>query len=211
MRIESQRLIFIHVPKNAGQSIEALFGRRWLPKRPADAPVEEPWPERHKRHTALRRYEQEPDFARYYRFAIVRNPWDRMVSCYVYELSRAKAGIGLHCSNRQLLAKNLPFLDYIKQADFDTTFLRTQSFWLQNKAGKIGINQLLRFENLADDFRSFALARQLPICELPHVNQGERTHYSAYYNDEAVALIAQKYQEDIRNFGYSFEPRPKAS
>lgn len=205
MRIESSRLIFIHIPKNAGQSIEAFFGRKWVPNRQPDAPAEEPWPEHHKRHTPLRRYARDPDFESYHSFAIVRNPWDRMVSCYTYEMKRAKAGIGLHRTNRQLLAQGIPFLEYLTKADYETAFLRPQTYWLQNRRGEIAIKEILRFENLAEDFKRFALARQLPHCELPHVNQSERVHYSTYYDEASAAFIAEKYKEDVLNFGYSFQ------
>jgi hypothetical protein len=62
------RCIFIHIPKTAGASIAlSLFN-------------EPP------RHVHYRDFEiANPDkFRRYFKFAFVRNPWDRLVSSYFY-------------------------------------------------------------------------------------------------------------------------------
>src|SRR5215472_5491948 len=68
------RCIFIHIPKTGGKSIQGFFGVAW------------------QNHKDLARYAQElePDiFEGYYKFAVVRNPWDRIVSDYNYQKKKS--------------------------------------------------------------------------------------------------------------------------
>ena len=62
--------IFVHIPKTAGKSINRFFGMEW------------------QKHKDLSRYAQElpPQlFSSYFKFAIVRNPWDRILSDYNFQ------------------------------------------------------------------------------------------------------------------------------
>jgi chondroitin 4-sulfotransferase 11 len=69
----SKKCIFVHIPKTAGTSVtDALFGT--------------PRP----RHRPLQWYEgMEPElYKEYFKFAFVRNPWDRLVSGYHYVVNK---------------------------------------------------------------------------------------------------------------------------
>ena len=84
------KCIFIHIPKAAGTAVtQALFG-----------PVS--------RHVPYFEYEKANPrkFKRYFKFAFVRNPWDRLVSTYFF----LKRG-GLNEMDRQWAEKNLSVFD----------------------------------------------------------------------------------------------------
>jgi len=65
---DSFGLVFVHIPKNAGTSIEKTVGMRETGHRP--------W------SVYARRFPQE--WQRYRSFAIIRDPVDRFISCYKY-------------------------------------------------------------------------------------------------------------------------------
>ena len=71
------KFVFIHIPKTGGSSIETLFlgkpQRRWAPE------INHYF--QHATAAELRnRLMNRDNFDRYFKFAFVRNPWDRIVS-----------------------------------------------------------------------------------------------------------------------------------
>lgn len=87
IRLPEERLIYIPVPKNACSSTkEALheieFGRRFDKKKDINAPyinIHDYYKKRPKAFTGLKRIASEKEFTR---FAVVRDPVRRLVSCY---------------------------------------------------------------------------------------------------------------------------------
>lgn len=114
------------------------------------------------------------------RWAIVRDPFDRMASAYEFARTHysppAKACLAGATSFAQFL--RLP----------NNTLTRSQSWWLDAP-----VELLLRFEDLPDAFeRHFGI-------ELPVVNESRG---SVEYDDETRALVIERYAEDFTRFGY---------
>ena len=78
------RCIFIHIPKTGGKSVHRFFGTNWQDHKDISRYAEELTPE---------------TFTSYYKFAVVRNPWNRLVSGYNYQ----KVKKGSQASNRLYL------------------------------------------------------------------------------------------------------------
>ena len=89
------RTIFVHVPKTAGQSVEMVFLNKlnltWeqrapLLLRPNSDPAKGPPRLAHlyaSEYVSCGHISDE-DFARYFKFSVVRNPWARAVSVYKF-------------------------------------------------------------------------------------------------------------------------------
>lgn len=72
---DRERILFVHVPKTGGSSIERLL-RKNCPDHRTKTRTRALG-----RHAALRRIlNEEPEIADYWIFGVVRNPWARMVS-----------------------------------------------------------------------------------------------------------------------------------
>jgi hypothetical protein len=67
------------------------------------------------------------------------------------------------------------------------------------------INRVMRFEHLAEDFRSVCAEADIPTALLPEYNRSSREHYSKYYDDELRALVAERFTLEIKRFGYTFD------
>jgi hypothetical protein len=131
-----------------------------------------------------------PESKNYFKFSFVRNPWDRMLSFYLFKKT-----------NRA----------FIKIADD----LSLKDFILTS-AGKIKFNQysyidgfdensfIGRFENLQEDFNIVCDKIGIPQRKLPHINKTQHKHYTEYYDDETLEIFAEKYAKDIEYFGYKF-------
>ena len=118
------------------------------------------------------------------RWAIVRNPFDRMASAY--EFART------HHSReaKECRGGARTFADFLRGPD--NTLTHTQSWWLDAP-----VDLLLRFEDLPGAFeREFGL-------ELPLVNESRGT---VEYDDETRALVIARYAEDFERFGYVAAP-----
>ena len=72
-----------------------------------------------------------------------------------------------------------------------------------DEEGKLLVEFIGRFENLAEDFRH--ICEQLRVqAELGHAKPSQRGSYRDYYDAESEALVADCFAEDLALFGYRF-------
>jgi hypothetical protein len=69
------------------------------------------------------------------------------------------------------------------------------------------VDYIMRFENLADDFRNVCGILGISPATLPLYNRSNREHYSNYYDDELRELVRKRFGAEIERFGYTFEQR----
>jgi len=190
--------IFVHIPKTAGTSVaRALFGIGT-------------------RHVPLSRFlAVDPEkYARYFKFAFVRNPWDRMHSAYSYLAER----VGRHHNeDAQWASAHLEGLSTFEQ--FITSLddprrrrevmtwvhFRPQCDWVRIVGrGGMGCDFIGRFESLEGDFE--AVRRRLGVdATLPMLRRGRGVPYREVYSRAMVDRVGKWYEEDVSTFGYRFE------
>ena len=176
MIIDEYKTIFIHIPKNAGTSIEEYFGNgsvRVQPNKHADI---------HEIKTKLKN-----SYNNYTKFTIIRNPYDKMVSWYFY----LKKNLG---ENYNVVEFNEWIKDPSKfwHADDPISFLKPQYKWVDDTV------VLLKFENLYKELNNFFGE----IISLPISNKSNRNHYLEYYNKESLNIIYNRYKKDFKKFNY---------
>lgn len=135
------------------------------------------------------------------KFAVVRNPWDRMVSLYHRQRRRSVRSIN------RIFKRRDPgrFADYIR---WEASRIGTKPGITQLDMiaidKKIGTDKILRFENLAENWAT--LTAQLGIqAALPHKNRTDHQDWRKYYRDEEAELVATYWACDIKAFGYTFD------
>ena len=156
-----------------------------------------------------------------YIFTFVRNPYERLLSRYGHLRRRiihlengAKIGNRPHDTNlldffngSPIKIENFTFKDFVKftQKVFDCHWepqvdkFKSQVITLDN------IDFIGRFENLQEDFNVVCDKIGIPRQQLPHDNKTEHKHYAEYYDKETRQIVAEKYAEDIKYFGYKFD------
>jgi chondroitin 4-sulfotransferase 11 len=213
-----RQLIFMHLPKCGGTSIEcALSGSGWHdPARRA---------EQHLTAGETRARYGAGVFDRYFKFAVVRNPWDLLVAYYTWGCS------GLRGSwpwllrwgrawghpfdrTRARLVRRPAFAEYLADVpghnqrlgfSFSGADLTRQRDSLSID-GEIAVDAVLRFERLREDFDAVCERTGLGRIDLPHkLRSRRRRHYSAFYPPELRDRVGRDYADDVQAFGYRFE------
>jgi hypothetical protein len=67
------------------------------------------------------------------------------------------------------------------------------------------VDYIMRFENLAGDFRVVCTTIGISPSNLPQYNRSNREHYSKYYDDELRELVRSRFAAEIERFNYAFE------
>ncbi|HEY1709601.1 MAG TPA: sulfotransferase family 2 domain-containing protein [Rhizomicrobium sp.] len=195
--------IFVHIQKTAGNSITAALG--------GTANV----PEKHFRADQLKPLYGEDVWNRYFKFAFVRNPWDRLVSWWWMidgRRSRLTEGPQLNNFLSYVLRNANTFEEFLLRAteeiadpDGDKSILRNQIDYLVDADGSLMVDTIGRYERLHDDFRD--ISRRIfgkPVA-LAHLNPSERADYRRYYTPDLANLAATRFARDIQRFGYRFD------
>ena len=200
------KCIFVHIPKCGGTSLEAVI---W----PGERHASDLWMGfidryhnkyqtgglQHLHADQIRAEVGEDCFKSYFKFAFIRNPFDKAVSQYSYMRVRPdlREFIGMH--------ENDPFSRYLELLP---TRLHVQ--WepqvpfLFDRNGGCLVDFIGRYENLAQDAQT--VLRRLRIdAELPHINRGTHDDYRTYYQQDDVAKVNLLYGSDLTTFSYELE------
>jgi len=205
----AHRCIFLHIPKTGGTSVEDAIWPPAAQRTPADL-----WmgfvDEFHNRYqtgglqhllaTQVRDAVGAPTFGAYFKFAVVRNPWDKAVSQFAFMQRREdlRRFIGMQADDSfkhylALIARK-PHVQWLAQVRF-----------VQDDDGQSLVDLIVRFETLQAGMQDVFTRLGLPQAPLPHLKKGRRGPYQAYYDAEAKDMVHALYQDDIRAFGYQFE------
>ena len=188
------KLVFVHIPKTAGTSVEHVLGSCELL-----ASVKN-----YERGVCPQHYylseilELYPNISSFRRFTIVRNPFDRLVSAYHNNL---KFYWSKGLSFDEFVEKGLN-LDYKSRRFIFDGHLDPQVKYLD---ANLSVS-IFKFERLhvLTEYLSKAINR---LVFLPKINDSIRKETISYYNQgSTVDLVRKFYQEDFENFVYEVDP-----
>jgi hypothetical protein len=210
--------LFVHIAKTGGTSVRAaLQPLRWR----------DPWYypmfvcsrfshisghrigtkfPRHARIIAAKELLSEQFFNALFKFAIVRNPWDLQVSSY-HHIRRERPHLIEHIQDFDHFIRWKLDPERTYQYHVDTS-IQSQLDYLIDLQGKILVDFIGHYENLAEDFKEIARQIQVEGISLPHKRKAaDRTKdYRSYYSEDLAEMVAQHFKRDIEAFGYRFDP-----
>lgn len=222
---DKYKCIFVHVPKTAGQSIEQVFVKlhclTWetrgsLLLRPNDNPSKGPQALAHLKSSEYvdLGYIDKETFQSYYKFAFVRNPWERLVSEYLYRKADKKVSL------KRFFESSVSQIDSFKDR---SRHIIPQVEYLTDFQGNYIVDFVGRFETLTSNFARIAEHLGLGEVELERKNQSEvwwrhLTHrlqlrwrkpekrpYQTYFDPHLRDRVGEFYAEDVARFGYQFD------
>jgi hypothetical protein len=128
----------------------------------------------------------------YFKFAVVRNPWDRFISGWKY-----------CASTRELTLQEV--LNALPQEGHDYRHVtRLQCATIFNNHGELIVDYLIRFEHLQDDFDAVCDLIGKPRRTLPHRNRGSRNHYHDYFDAASRQIFLHYFSKDVDILGYVY-------
>lgn len=204
-----RNLLFIHIPKTGGTSVEKalglfgdwqledqshLFGLIQSPQLLAHG-----WGSAFLQHLTWFEIQQEWNFDRALCFSVVRNPWARFASVY----TNTDPHLVATARDQGVEVTGLDFPSFIAATEgLSHAHLRPQLDYLCDASRGLVVSHILRTENLNQDFDEFSRRHHLPTA-LPWENQSRVPRsLSELYNRATWQQIQQRYAEDIAMFGY---------
>lgn len=151
-------------------------------------------------------------------FTIVRNPWERMLSMYLFYHKNNFNSPEFFSGNYTIDNDFNNWIEYIYSNKFDRMRRHSavnifkycfcnQLNWVKYKDTNNIIENvnIYKIENLnLDEFLKNTLKLN-NVDAFKKVNPTNHKHYSQYYNNKSIKLVEEHYKDDIEYFNYKFE------
>ena len=151
-------------------------------------------------------------YADYYKFTFVRNPFARLVSCYVNKLHDDREKLGKTMDRLYFSRYLFGYLNVdkgfhnwagrvcrIPDKYADRHFVG-QSYLVHDAEGHMLVNHVFKFENLARDYEP--IREKYDLAPLPHYNRTKKGNWMDYYDMATARRVYRRYRRDIEEFGY---------
>lgn len=193
--INGRRILFIHVPKNAGTSITSLLGRYSAPR--LDGKLRLYGKTFRPRHLHGELLEQilHPGMVDY-AFMVVRDPAARMISEYFYQRRPGTSGL-----RWQRLTSFGAWLDYSLWRSANDPGYWENHFRPQSSFRCFDCEVFRLEDGLAAMTARLSVVTGLPIEDIPTLNRHPKAHLVP--GSRARSRILERYKADFDRFGYS--------
>lgn len=202
-----KKIIFIHIPKTGGSSIEValknIFDEKIIRNgnstRVLDT-IKNPIPNsynsfKHATASELIKQYGKNKFNDYHSFAVIRNPWDRLLSLYHWSYG------GTY--NKKKFLNMIP--KKINNMKSKRVVWSLNRYVCDNKDNII-IDTLLDFDNLQHEFSSLMKKLNIGEYELGHINKGRnKKNFREVMDQETIDLISTNYKNEINMFWGEYE------
>ena len=207
---KKNKLIFFHIPKNAGTSMSSALLKNEVYYYPwvivskilrkfkkTDNFFYDNFQKKihlftsHEPVASIEEKISNQIFNNFFKFAIVRNPFSRFVSRYNYIKSVNKL-------------MKLNFFEFVKNHVKSPMITDKQYKFLLNKNGKIGVDKILKFENINNEIYDLSKIINLDPSKFQKLNVSTMDNYKSYYDENTKKIVENFCKEDLEYFNYSF-------
>jgi hypothetical protein len=201
------RFVFVAVPKTGTHSVRQALREHLSPEDLEQVglfvdkrfPMEELAAVRHG-HLSLRQVRPhlgEDTFRSYFKFAFVRNPFDRFVSYCAFMTRNTDA---FARAPRQVMHELL-----FKVRPLDHILFQPQHALLVGDQGELLADDVGRVERMQASYDEICARIGIPTTTLEQVNSTRREGgYRDYYDQALIDGVAGLYRRDLELFGYGF-------
>lgn len=145
----------------------------------------------------IRPFIGEEAFSRAFKFAFVRNPFDRFVSYCAFmtrdndDFQRDPRGV-----MRDFIGKDVPS---------DHLLFFPQHVFLTDDNGALLTDEVGRVEQMQVSYDAICNRIGIPTARLEKVNSSRREDYRGYYDQYLIDAVSDFYRRDLELFGYAFD------
>lgn len=137
----------------------------------------------------------EEQFESLFKFAFVRNPFDRFIS---YCSFMTRTGGEFLAQPHQVMAH------YLRNPPKGHVLFWPQSYFVCDSQGKPLSNYVGRVEKMQQSYDEIAKRVGIPSAPLEKVNATSRAGYQSYYTPPLKDAVARLYAQDLKLFEYEF-------
>jgi hypothetical protein len=199
------KTIFIHIPKNAGESIERTLGiYSGDPQQTFWGVFNNQYVLQHLTSNELRSHKQiSKIWHEYFKFAVVRNPWSKAVSEYNWYLRYGPI---------------IPFYEWVNSLEsriqinnsihiYEVGHNLEQYKFVYDNNDNLIVDRLIRFENLDAEFASLCSEKnwEVELIKASTTASNLDVPFYEYYDRASALKISKIYARDIEKFGYHIE------
>ena len=206
------KYIFFHIPKNAGVSVSRALSsqeKSLQVKRISSFFFRKVFNTRDNFYISIKekkffffkshipcyeffKFFTEKKFDNFLKFALITNPWDRMVSRYFYSKK----------INSKF--KNYTFKEFLNYDLEKNMHVINQFKFCTDTTGKFCLDKIIKFENLNNDFNDITKKFFNKKDMLIHLNRSSHQNYREYYDKDTKDKIYKFCKDDIEFFDYEF-------
>jgi hypothetical protein len=131
----------------------------------------------------------EATWGNYFKFCVERNPYDRAVSLYYWRTRNE--------------AVRMSLVEFLRSLDASSL----SNFHIYSLSGKVAVDQVIRYEQLAQCMEQVSARLGLGDLELPRAKTESRTdraHYRELMSEEARAIVERACAREIELLEYEF-------
>ena len=211
------KCIFIHISKCAGSSVEKAFGVNISNNTESNNVNLFGWNFEHNIFLQHATPQELIDFGfinksiwdNYYKFIIIRNPFDRSLSDYIWlmeEISQKDTYINF--LNRRGRFKEA--LTNNQTINYRGDHLKKQKEYFYINGSLIKYDRILRFENIGNELNSLTNDLNLSpnfFDKKFNVSKKKVIHYSKFYNQKRINEFEKLFKDDLNFLNYTFEDK----
>ncbi|ULO01691.1 sulfotransferase family protein [Campylobacter sp. RM5004] len=153
-------------------------------------------------------------FDEYFKFSFVRNPYTRILSCYLQKFCNDNLETRLKFLSKLNINKDIKlsfndFLKALKDIPYKKYDIHYMPQYLLLGGGNLKLDYIGKFERFDIDFQNILFkiigVNNLSISNIIWHKTNANTLIDNYLDDESIKMINEIYSNDFLNYDYSFK------